>query len=138
MQGPVWNSTVVFLTWDDFGGFYDHVPPPVRGNYRLGPRVALLIISPYAKKGYISHTQYEFSSFLKFAEVRFGLPALNQDDAKANDMLDSFDFNQQPLPALILQPRSCPVTVPYAWKVADEWRHLKNRAHKEESRYSPN
>jgi len=137
MQGPAWNSTVVFLTWDDFGGFYDHVPPPVRGNYHLGPRVPLLIISPYAKKGYVSHTQYEFSSFLKFVELRFGLPALNQDDAKANDMLDSFDIDQQPLPTLILQPRSCPITLPFAWKVTDEWRHLKKHAKSEERRYSP-
>jgi phospholipase C len=137
MQGPDWNSTVVFLTWDDFGGFYDHVPPPVTGRYRLGPRVPLLIISPYAKKGYVSHTQYEFLSFLRFVELRFSLHAINGDDAKANSMLDSFDFNQQPLPALILEPRSCPVTMPYGWKVADDWRHFRKKAKKEEQRYSP-
>ncbi len=138
MQGPDWNSTVVFLTWDDFGGFYDHVPPPSRGAYRLGPRVPLIIISPYAKKGYISHELYEFSSFLKFAELRFGLRAINDVDASANAMLDSFDFNQQPLPALILEPRTCPVTMPLAWKVKDELRHVVRHVKKNGGKtYSP-
>src|SRR5262249_26441420 len=109
MQGPDWSTTAVFLTWDDFGGFYDHVPPPVIGNSSLGPRVPLLIISPYARKGYISHTQYEFSSFLRFAEERYHLRALTDRDSKANDMVDSFDFQQQPLQTLILHERSCPV-----------------------------
>jgi phospholipase C len=75
--GPDWNSTVVFVTWDDFGGFYDHVPPPSLAAHSLGLRVPLLILSPYARKGYVSHTEYDFSSFLKFAELRFHLPALN-------------------------------------------------------------
>jgi phospholipase C len=108
MQGPLWNSTAIFLTWDDFGGFYDHVPPPVLDNLGLGPRVPLLIISPYAKRGYISHQVYEFSSFLKFVEQRFALTPLTQRDLVANDMLDSFDFSQEPLPPLILQRRQCP------------------------------
>lgn len=108
MQGPDWNSTAVFLTWDDFGGFYDHVPPPSVDAFGFGPRVPLLIISPFAKKGYISHTTYEFSSFLKFTELRYGLPTLTNRDAQANDMTDSFDFTQQPLPPMILQPRQCP------------------------------
>jgi phospholipase C len=108
MQGPDWNSTAVFLTWDDYGGFYDHVPPPQPDVYGLGPRVPMLIISPYARKGYISHTQYEFASMLKFAETRFGLPTLTDRDAQANDMTDSFDFTQPPLPPLVLQERQCP------------------------------
>jgi len=116
MQGPDWNSTVVFVTWDDFGGFYDHVPPPKIDNFGLGPRVPLLIISPYAKKGYVSHTQYEFSSFLKFVERRYNLPALTPRDTAANDMLDSFDFQQEPLPALVLSERACPKTSKLAWK----------------------
>ena len=107
MQGPDWNSTAVFLTWDDMGGFYDHVPPPELDQYGLGPRVPLLIISPYARSGYISHTQYELSSFLKLVEERFGLAPLTMRDANANDMLDSFDFTQQPLSPLILNTRSC-------------------------------
>jgi len=136
MQGPDWNSTVVFLTWDDFGGFYDHVPPPVTGPYQLGPRVPLLIISPYARKGYISHTQYDFSSFLKFAEVRYHLPALTDADSKAGDMLDSFDFNQHPLPSLILRPHSCPVAPHLAWRITTAWSRIKHHWMKE-GRYSP-
>ncbi len=108
VEGPEWNSTAIFLTWDDFGGFYDHVAPPVVDNFGFGPRVPFLIISPYAKPGYISHTTYEFSSLLKFAEVRFGLESLTARDAAANDLFDSFDFQQDPLPPLILQTRACP------------------------------
>jgi phospholipase C len=108
MQGPDWNSTVVFLTWDDFGGFYDHVSPPKIDLYGLGPRVPLLIISPFAKKGHVSHSTYEFSSFLAFLEKRFRMPALTARDRQANDMLDSFDFNQAPLVPLVLETHSCP------------------------------
>src|SRR5581483_9218849 len=107
MQGPQWDSTAVFLTWDEFGGLYDHVPPPQTDYYGLGPRVPLLIISPYARPGYISHTQYEFSSFLKLVEERFNLAPLTLRDANANDMLDSFDFAQQPLAPLLLSTRNC-------------------------------
>ncbi|HEV2425252.1 MAG TPA: alkaline phosphatase family protein [Terriglobia bacterium] len=107
MQGPDWSSTAIFITWDDFGGFYDHVPPPVSDQFGLGPRVALLIISPYAIPGYVSHTTYEFSSFLKLVEERYGLPSLTARDAEANDMLDSFDFSQTPLPPTILQTHHC-------------------------------
>jgi phospholipase C len=110
MQGPDWNTTAVFLTWDDFGGFYDHVPPPpALDEYGLGPRVPLLIISPYAQAGYISHTQYEFSSVLKFIEDRFGLTPLTERDANANDTTDSFNFSQTPLPPLVLAQRACPI-----------------------------
>ncbi|MGA8763221.1 MAG: alkaline phosphatase family protein, partial [Candidatus Sulfotelmatobacter sp.] len=109
MQGPDWNSTAVFLTWDDFGGFYDHVPVPQPDIYGFGPRVPMLIISPYAIPGHISHTQYEFSSVLKYAEETFGLAPLTERDANANDMQDSFDYSQNPNPPLILTPRSCPV-----------------------------
>jgi phospholipase C len=107
MQGADWPSTAIFLAWDDFGGFYDHVPPPVLDKFGLGPRVPLMIISPYAKTGYISHTQYEFASVLRFIEDRFSLPALTERDAAANGPEDSFDFTQNPRSPLILQPRSC-------------------------------
>jgi phospholipase C len=109
MQGPDWNTTAVFLTWDDFGGFYDHAPPPLFDEYGLGPRVPLLIISPYAQPGYISHTQYEFSSVLKFIEDRFNLTPLTERDANANDTSDSFNFSQPPLPPLVLNQRACPI-----------------------------
>jgi len=105
----LWASTAVFVIWDDFGGDYDHVAPPQMDTFGFGPRVPLLIISPYARKGHISTTQYEFSSVLKFIEERFGLPALGTRDANANDMTDSLDFNQTPLPPLILTPRQCPL-----------------------------
>lgn len=107
MQGPNWNSTAIFITWDDFGGFYDHVPPPKVDNYGFGPRVPLLIISPFAKQGYISHTQYEFSSLLKFAEARFNLAPLTPRDTMSNDMTDSFNFDQDPRPLFMLQTRVC-------------------------------
>ena len=109
MQGPDWNSTAIFVTWDDPGGFYDHVAPPYEDQFGLGPRIPLLIISPYAKAGYISHTQYEPSSVLKFIEERFGLQPLTERDGNANDLMDSFDFTQTPLPPLVLPTRSCPV-----------------------------
>lgn len=111
MQGPDWNSTVVFLTWDDFGGFYDHVPPPSVDTFGLGPRVPFIIISPYALPNHVSTTQYEFSSVLKFAEERFNLPNLGARDANPslNDLTDSFDFTQTPLPPLVLSTRNpCP------------------------------
>ncbi len=108
MESTQWNSTAVFVTWDDFGGFYDHVPPPQLDIMGLGPRVPLLIISPFAKAGYVSHTVYEHSSILKFVETRYQLPPLTARDGMASNMLDSFDFSQQPQVPLILQPRQCP------------------------------
>jgi phospholipase C len=108
MSGPDWNSTVVFLTWDDFGGFYDHVAPPVVDNFGFGPRVPLLIVSPWAKRGHISHTTLEFSSVLKFIEERFDLDALTERDQDANDLIDSFDFDHRPREPLLLQTRQCP------------------------------
>jgi len=112
MQGPDWNSTAIFLTWDDFGGFYDHVAPPQIDRFGLGPRVPLLIISPYARAGTVVHTQYEFSSVLKFIESRFSLPALGTRDVAASDMTDAFDFTQSPLPPAVLNQRTCPIAPP--------------------------
>jgi phospholipase C len=108
MQGPDWNSTAVFLTWDDFGGFYDHVAPPQLDQFGLGPRVPLLIISPYAKKGYVSHNPSDHTSVLRFVETRYGLRALTSRDAAASDLMDNFDFNGSPRSPVILQPRACP------------------------------
>jgi phospholipase C len=108
MQGADWNSSAIFITWDDFGGFYDHVVPPSLDHFGLGPRVPLLVISPFARKAFISHTTYEYSSILKFIETRFGLPSLTARDAQANDMTDSFDFTQGPRSGVVLQSRTCP------------------------------
>lgn len=114
MHGSDWSSTAVFLTWDDFGGFYDHVSPEQIDGYGLGFRVPLLVISPYAKKGYIDHTLYEFSSMLRFAEDILGLATLTNRDKGANDMFNAFDFAQKPRAPLILRPRTCHVTMIYA------------------------
>jgi phospholipase C len=110
MEGPDWESTVVFLTWDDFGGFYDHVAPPAVDNFGLGPRVPLLIISPWAKSGYVEHKPLEFSSILKFIEDRFDLDRLTERDEKSNDLFDSFDLDGRPQPPLILFQRTCPAS----------------------------
>ena len=108
MSGPDWDATVVFLTWDDFGGFYDHVAPPVVDNFGFGPRVPLLIISPWTKRGHITHTTLEFSSVLKFIEERFDLDPLTERDQDANDLIDSFDFDHRPRQPLLLSTRKCP------------------------------
>jgi phospholipase C len=108
MQGPNWGSTAIILTWDDFGGFYDHVPPPGIDQLGLGPRVPLIVISPYAKEGVVSHTTYEFGSVLQLIENRYDVKALSQRDVEANSMLDMFDFTQPPAPPLVLPQRTCP------------------------------
>jgi phospholipase C len=102
MSSPYWNSTAIILTWDDYGGFYDHVPPPQIDKYGLGFRMPTLIISPYAKPGYIDHTQYQFESMLKFIEWRFNLRPLTQRDLYANNLLNAFDFNQKPSLAYVV------------------------------------
>ena len=95
-ESSYWNSTAIIVVWDDWGGFYDHVPPPQLDSVGLGFRVPLIVLSPYAKTGYVSHTQYEFGSILKFVESTFGLPSLGTTDVRANNLTDAFDFNQQP------------------------------------------
>jgi phospholipase C len=95
---PFWDSTVIFIAWDDWGGWYDHVPPPQVDNMGLGFRVPLIIVSPYAKAGYISHTTHEFSGFLKYTEEVFALPSLGTRDVNADDFSDCFDYTQTPQP----------------------------------------
>jgi phospholipase C len=108
MKSPFWNSTAIFLVWDDFGGFYDHVPPPKVDYFGLGIRVPLLVISPYVKGGTVQHQLSQVPSLLSFTEKVFGLPPITERDKKANDLMDMFDFNQQPLAPLFLTPRRCP------------------------------
>jgi phospholipase C len=106
-ESPYWNSTAIFVLWDDWGGWYDNVPPPQLDFRGLGIRVPCIVISPYArtaagaKAGYVSHTQYEFASILKFVEEVFGLPPIGPasrgfTDSRAASMLDTFDFTQPP------------------------------------------
>jgi phospholipase C len=91
-----WDETAIFITWDDWGGWYDHVPPPQYNSYELGFRVPLIVVSPYAKAHYISHRQHEFGSILKFIEGTFGLGSLGTTDVRADDLSDCFDFSQSP------------------------------------------
>jgi phospholipase C len=107
MQSANWPTTMIVLVWDDFGGFYDHVPPPGVDQYGLGPRVPLIVLSPYAKPGLVSHTVYEFGSILQLIETRFRLKGLTARDVEANSLLDVFDFSQRPEPPLILPLRDC-------------------------------
>jgi phospholipase C len=94
-----WNSTAIFIQWDDWGGLYDHVPPPFEDYDGLGFRVPLIVLSPYARHGRVSHVQYETASVLRFAEDLFGLGRLAAADARANSpAADCFDFSQKPRP----------------------------------------
>jgi phospholipase C len=98
-----WNTTAIVVLWDDWGGFYDHVPPPAGGNFGgFGFRVPMLVVSPYAKQGYVSHTQYEFGSILKFVEDNWKLGRLGTTDVRANSIEDVFDFNQPPRPFSVI------------------------------------
>jgi len=126
MQGPDWDSTAIFLTWDDWGGFYDHVMPPQIDGNGYGLRVPALVISPWARAGAIDHTVLSFDSYLRLIEDRFtGGQRLNPKtdgrpdsrptvrDAVANPINKAFDFNQQPLPPLILNP--------WPWQQPEPW-----------------
>jgi phospholipase C len=101
-ESPYWNSTAIVVLWDDWGGWYDNVPPPQLDYRGLGERVPCIIISAYARKGYVSHTDYEFGSIVKLVEEVFGLPSLSSlglgsgyTDGRAYSMTDSFDFKQK-------------------------------------------
>jgi phospholipase C len=96
MKSPMWKSTAIFVTWDDYGGFYDHVPPPQVDDFGLGIRVPLLVISPYAKSGVIDHHLGEFSSVLRFIEDNWGLTQLTERDTAADNLAYDFDFTQEP------------------------------------------
>lgn len=109
-RSPFWNSTAIFVTWDDWGGFYDHVKPPQYNRYELGFRVPLIVISPYARRGYVSHVQHEFGSILRFVEEVFGLGSLGYTDDRADDLRDCFDFTGAPQP---FAPVSAPLTTAY-------------------------
>ncbi len=101
-----WKDTAIIVTWDDFGGWYDHVAPPrIYNSYELGLRVPLMVVSPYAKRGYVSHVTHEFGSILHFIESNWQLGSLGFTDARADDLSDCFDFTQTPAPYTTVQAR---------------------------------
>ncbi len=118
MRGPDWDSTAIFLTWDDWGGFYDHVEPPVADLNGYGIRVPGIVISPWVKQG-IDHQTLSFDAYLKLIEDRFlggqrldpatdgrpdSRPTVRENLELLGDLGDAFDFTQSPLPPLILDP----------------------------------
>jgi phospholipase C len=132
MQGPSWDSTAIFLTWDDWGGFYDHVVPPRVDGNGYGLRVPGLVISPWVRPGMIQHTSQSFDSYLRLIEDRFlGSQRLDpktdgRPDARptvrerlANPIQSVFDFHQDPLPPLVLAP--------WPWKAAEPWSSFGSR-----------
>ena len=120
MRSPNWSSTAIFLTWDEWGGFYDHVKPPYADGNGYGLRVPGLVISPYAKEGYIDHQMLSFDAYLKFIEDDFlngarldpatdgrpdHRPTVREDLPLLGDLTQDFDFSQPPRPPMILNPR---------------------------------
>jgi phospholipase C len=120
MQSSAWSSTAIFLAWDDWGGFYDHVAPPRVDQNGYGIRVPALVISPYAKKGFIDHQPLSFDAYLKFIEDDFlggqrldpktdgrpdPRPGVREDVSILGDLTRDFDFNQQPRAPLLLPPQ---------------------------------
>ena len=108
-----WSDTAILITWDDWGGWYDHVAPAIISDgkswgsgYVYGFRVPLVVVSPYAKAAYISHATHDFGSILNFIEKTFGLSSLGYADAFADDLSDCFDFNQTPI---VFQTINAPV-----------------------------
>jgi phospholipase C len=95
-NGPNWNDAIIIVTYDENGGFWDHVAPPIKDKWGPGTRVPAIIISPFAKKGYVNQNSLETLSILKLIETRYKLPALGTRDAGAGDLLTSFDFTQKP------------------------------------------
>jgi phospholipase C len=96
-NSPYWSDTAIVIAWDDWGGWYDHVAPTVRNAYELGFRVPLIVVSPYAKSGYVSHVQHDFGSIVHFIETTFSLGTLGYADTSADDLSDCFNFVQSPI-----------------------------------------
>jgi phospholipase C len=123
MQSPDWSSTAIFLSWDDWGGFYDHVSPPVVDQNGYGLRVPGIVISPYAKQGFIDHQVLSFDAFDKFIEDDFlngqrldpktdgrpdPRPDVRENAAILGNLAQDFDFGQAPRKPLILDPHPKP------------------------------
>ncbi|HXD90858.1 MAG TPA: alkaline phosphatase family protein, partial [Candidatus Binataceae bacterium] len=97
-RSPAWDTTAIVIVWDDWGGWYDHVAPPGPRRYGgLGFRVPMIVVSPYAKPGYVSHRRYELGSIVRFVEDNWHLPQLGTTDVRAADFVDDFfDFTRPP------------------------------------------
>jgi phospholipase C len=124
-KSPEWNSTAVFVTWDEYGGFYDHVAPPQIDGLGLGFRVPLIVVSPYSREGYVNGNLTSFDSLLRFVEWRFGLGNLTTRDATANLPLGFFDFNATPRPPLTL-PSASAITYPASLQPLGNPHPVKN------------
>jgi phospholipase C len=104
-QSSYWPNTTIIITWDDWGGWYDHVAPKIVNDgsswgsgYVYGFRVPMMVISPYIQPGYISHNTHDFGSILHYVESNFNLPSLNFADAYADDLSDFFHLTSTPIP----------------------------------------
>lgn len=108
MRSSDWWHTVIILTWDDFGGFYDHVPPPERTRYQLGPRVPLIVISPFARPHFIDGRTFDFRSIVKFVEQSYTLPHQAKYNRRVASIAGMINVHQAFLPRMPLETRSCP------------------------------
>ena len=103
---PYWSNTAIIITWDDWGGWDDHVAPKIANSYEYGFRVPLLVVSPYANPAYVSHVTHDFGSILKFIEEVFQVSELGYADTPADDLSDCFDLQQAPI---VFQPFAAPL-----------------------------
>ncbi|WP_200214625.1 alkaline phosphatase family protein [Micromonospora coerulea] len=111
MRSPNWNSSAFLWSYDDWGGWYDHVAPPQVDSYGYGFRVPALLVSPYARRGHVESTTLDFTSVLKFIEVNWRLKPLADRDRRAKTFLDAFDFDRPPRPAVLLSTERTPPVV---------------------------
>jgi phospholipase C len=96
MRSYAWDSSAFLLVYDDWGGWYDHVPPPQIDEFGYGMRVPAIMVGPYAKRGHIDSTVLDFTSILKFIEDNWNIEPLTERDAKANSLVSAFDFSMPP------------------------------------------
>jgi phospholipase C len=119
MTSPMWAHTALFITWDEWGGFYDHVPPPQIDHLGLGIRVPMLVVSPYASRGYVDHAVGEFSSPLKFIQDNWGLPHHTERISRTHNFAHVFDFKRKPRPPDPRPKKSDAIGRPFA-RVRDD------------------
>ena len=101
-RSPAWSSSAIFVTWSDWGGYYDHVAPPQVDGHGYGFRVPTIVISPFARQGFVDHTTSDFSSILKFIETVYGLAPLTTRDSRAADLTEAFDFKRSAATPIIV------------------------------------